>query len=84
MLIRNDFYEYDVYIGNQAVLVSSTCLPNLQRVFSYFHNATVNGDDAVFSAIRWDYKFSAEQDNVSILYVLVDILAGIVQYNSRY
>jgi hypothetical protein len=64
--------------------VSDTCLPNLQRVFSYFHNATAFGDDATLGSIRRDYNFSADQDNVSVLYVLVDILAGIVQYNSRY
>jgi serine protease 16 len=84
VLVKNDFFEYDEYIADQAAQVSDTCLTNLQQVFQYFHNATATGDDAVLGAIRRDYNFSAEQDNISVLYVLVDILAGIVQYNSRY
>jgi serine protease 16 len=50
----------------------------------FFHAAVATGNRTTIDSVRKAYGFSDDEDDVSMLYVLTDILAAIVQYNSRY
>jgi pimeloyl-ACP methyl ester carboxylesterase len=82
--IKNDFQEYDSHMADQLAANKASCLPNVKAVLGHFH--TVFSDPAEAEerlAIRQQYGFWDNQTDVSVLYVLVDSLATIIQYNSR-
>jgi serine protease 16 len=83
VLIKNNFTEYDAYIAQQVDTYPS-CLTRVRAVFNVFHEAVSTQNVSAIDAIRAAYGFTSTEDNISMLYVLTDILAAIVQYNSRY
>jgi serine protease 16 len=83
VLIKNDFTEYDDYVAKQLQAFDQ-CLPRVQNVFDHFHKIVASGRVSEVRALRNQYNITDDEDDISMLYVLTDILAAIVQYNSRY
>jgi serine protease 16 len=82
--IQNDFQAYDAHMAAQLDANKAGCLGNVKAVLDHFH--TVFSDPAFADerlAIRAQYGFWDNQTDVSVLYVLVDSLAIIIQYNTN-
>ncbi|OHT16472.1 Clan SC, family S28, unassigned serine peptidase [Tritrichomonas foetus] len=80
VLIKNDFSEYDSYISSQLKLVSENCFAHTKEALDIIEEK-LNSDRG---QIIQDFGFDESEDDVSMLYSIVDALAAMVQYNSRY
>jgi serine protease 16 len=80
--IKNNFSEYDDHVAHQLADQSADCLKYTKGLFNLFQSIVINGGDGL-ATLRNEYGFTAEQDNTSVLYVLSDILASMVQFNTN-
>lgn len=81
VLIKNDFVEFDEYIGSQLKVYSQNCYENTKKHFQTVAECATNGSEQVLVDA---FGFSPEQDKISMCYVVSDIFAVMVQYNSGF
>jgi len=82
--IKNDFTEYDSYVADQLKLLSPKCLNNTRKIFEKAHQRIASGNPQEIADLKHELSVLDTQDDVSTLYVMTDVLAAAVQYNSRY
>ena len=82
--IKNEFPEYDSYIAEQLNATNATCLPRTKVIFDNANSIVSSGSTEEINAFKQKYNIPTETDDISALYIITDVLAAIVQYNTRY
>ena len=82
--IKNDFIEYDRHVANQVKNVSQECFDRLMPSLKRIESAIKSQDPQKVLDMKRELGFYDDQYDVSVLYVVVDILSALVQYNSIY
>jgi hypothetical protein len=82
--IKNEFPEYDSYIAEQLNNSNDVCLERTKTIFDKANDIINSKDKAKIDAFKKLYNIPEETNDVSSLYIITDVLAAIVQYNSRY
>lgn len=81
VLIKNDFVEYDEFVGSQLKIYSPKCFENTKKHLQTVADCATNGSQQILIDA---FGFLPEQDKVSMCYVITDMVAAMVQYNSNY
>jgi serine protease 16 len=79
--IKNDFTEYDQHVAEVLKSQSRECYNGAVKIVEYFDNRTAT--DAGFQEVRERMGFKNLTDKVSLLEIVADQFAGMVQYRSR-
>jgi hypothetical protein len=82
--IKNEFPEYDSYIAEQLNNSNEVCLERTKTIFDNADAIIKSGDMTKIENFKKLYNIPTEIDDVSALYIITDVLAAIVQYNSKY
>jgi len=82
--IKNEFPEYDSYIAEQLNNSNEVCLERTKTIFDNANAIVKSGDAQRIKAFKALYGIPEETMDISALYIITDVLAAIVQYNSRY
>jgi serine protease 16 len=82
--IKNDFKEYDEYVANQLKKVSVECFEHTKQLFDEAEAIIVGGDKAKKDKLKTELMLSVDTDDISTLYILVDVLCAWVQYDANY
>ena len=82
--IKNEFPEYDAYIAEQLNNSNDVCLSRTKMIFDNANDIVKSGNKEKIDAFKKLYDIPTETDDISALYIITDVLAAIVQYNSRY
>ena len=82
--IKNDFIEYDQHVANQVKSVSQECFNSIQTSLDRIEKIIQSQNAEAILSLKRELGFYDDQYDVSVLYVVVDILSALVQYNSVY
>jgi len=82
--IKNEFPEYDSYMAEQLESCNDVCLQRTKTVFDNAEAIFKSGDAEKIKAYKQRYDIPLETEDISALYIVIDVLAAIIQYNSRY
>jgi serine protease 16 len=82
--IKNEYPEYDSYMAEQLDSINDACLERTKTIFDNAETIFKSGDEEKKKAFKQLYEIPTDNDDVSSLYIVIDVLAAIIQYNSRY
>lgn len=83
-LIKNDFIEYDEHVSAQVKAVSDQCHTSLWKALNRTHDVIASHDQTKILALKNEFGFYEDQNEISVLYVLVDVISAMVQYDTSY
>lgn len=83
VIIKNEFPEYDEYIALQLNRTDASCLSNTKEVLQQLQDIVASGDEQGIQKLRDDFGFTADQDVVSMLYCVTDVISAMVQYDTK-
>lgn len=83
VIIKNEFPEYDEYIATQLNKTSEKCLQNTKELLEQNQKIVESGDEQKIQKFRNDFGFTEDQDLVSMLYSVTDVIAAMIQYDTQ-